>query len=286
MSKKRNLKRVSKIKKQREEEKRAKQLRSQPQPAKKRKTKVDYRQDKINWLISQGYDNPLSLFTVNQIDSIKIADIRKGTLTADGVPFLKALYTEFDKEKRLGKDEHFFFAYRSFSGNTSLDFILSYQMRKSNKNLLDSAVHLMLLNTTYDGDEGTSSGKDGSIRYEMASINNMRMNAALLKSFNNMSNKSKSRRRHSDGEFLGWQILKQGKNPYLSRASFRDMLIIFNAFAENCVELERLDFSEWFLTVIEMVWPQFLHYFPSSDELNNVFRRSHKVPAKKRKKKK
>ena len=144
----------------------------------------------------------------------------------------------------------------------------------------------MLLDSTYTGEEGTSSGKDGSIRYEMATINNMRMNAALLKSFNNMSNKSKSRRRHSDGEFLGWQILKQGKNPYLSRASFRDMLIIFNAFAENCVELERLDFCEWFLTVIEMVWPQFLQYFPSSDDLNNVFRRSHKVPAKKRKKKK
>ena len=45
---------------------------------KKRKTKVDYRQDKINWLIDQGFSNPLEQFSLKEIDSLHIADIRKG----------------------------------------------------------------------------------------------------------------------------------------------------------------------------------------------------------------
>ena len=270
MSKKRNLNRV----KQRKQK-----FSASPPPApqrKKRKTKVDYRQEKINWLISQGYSNPLDSFTVNQIDSIKISDIRKGTLTADDVPFLKSLYTDFDKEKRLGKYEHLFFAFRSFSGNTSLDFIISYETQKSNKNLLETTKNLMLLDNTFDGDVGTSSGKDGDIRFEMADIPVMKMNAALVKSFNKMSAK-KSRRRHRDGEFIGWQILTQGKNDYFSRISFRDILIIYNALAGACVEYVRVDFTRWMYETIALIFPKFIQYLPSQSDIDNVHQRMPKV---------
>lgn len=226
---------------------------------KKRKTKVDYRQEKINWLIDQGYDNPLAEFTLREIDSLHIADIRKGTLLAENVPFLNKNKVNFNRVKLLqdtdGRPLNLKIAYRSLSWNNTLTDIIPRYTNLSNDKLVELAKNLLQLPRTYrvglDGvaEEG-SSGKDGEIEFRVAVPDDFAFFDMNVKDIRNRNRKNynaiqagvKRKRVHSGDKYNVQYVSLHGKTA-IDRMSFRECLIIYCAMAENVTEKTRKEFD-------------------------------------------
>ncbi len=235
---------------------------------KKRKTKVDYRQDKINWLIDQGYDNPLAEFTLKEIDSLHISDIRKGTLKSENVPFLNKNKVNFNRVKRLldenGNQYYTKIAYRSLSWNNTLNDIIPRYTNLSNDKLVELAKNLMTMEATYMADKHgnvlvPSSGKDGEVIYQTGSINDFRFHdfevnhiqAQMNKAWSRQSLGSKKPRIHT-GDKHHLQYIRLHGSTAIDSMSFRECLLIYCAVAENVTEQNRIDFTNHYYRWVMM----------------------------------
>ena len=245
-----------------------------PKKAPKKKNPPSYyRLEKIEWLKDKGYSDPMSMFRLKDIDSLRLRDIRKDTYSPSDVPFLQDVLTM--KKVPFEKDAFLLIAYFSYSGNTSFEDIIAQEHRKSNRELIKKANDLLTKPCTYSKSMNIgSSGRDGECMLVQSTADDLldtKYNAEVL---DNMS-KDKHRKyldkhpkRKHKGDNVGWQFLSSdGNNPYLTEVTARQLLEIYCAVADWVNERDRAAANVYFYDLFEDNFPTVLPLLPNKKRI-------------------
>ena len=221
-------------------------------------TKKDYRPLKVKAIRNLGFE-PYD-FTLKEIDSIKIDDIRKGKVNADKYPFLFRF--DFYKPYPLPNGKRMYFAYRDYAGETPLEELISIVQGKSTDTLiaeLNNIVNMPM--TAVAGVKGTSSGKAGVISYHCQQQNFI---TDFIYTDKKVTRKDKryNAKRQKETTFAGFQTLKNGRLNSFDIITGRGVLEIAVALMYNATEQSRADFySAFYYDVIEAI-PEMQRFMP------------------------
>ena len=232
--------------------------RKEEQKQQKRKRKKDtrnaLRRRKAEYLVSHGIS--LEGLTLKQIDAIKVKDIEQGVKPIRSGD--KIGYFDFDKVYTLKNEKRFYFAFRDYAGETSLEEILHDFSRLNNKQLMERLESIVALPTSYKKGVSASSGKAGDYKFLSATQD-------VISVFNEETrkkNKKKSKRKRHDGGYKGFQVLKSGARVSFDKVTPRNLLIVANAFMYNITELERKNFYNRFYDEVTQHLPDFAEMLP------------------------
>lgn len=236
--------------------------------AKRRKVDKQNRRNRKRQSIEKLGLDPFQ-FTLKQIDSIKIKDIENGNVDKYSYPFLFGLDTfDFDKIYKLKNGERFFFAFRDFSGETSLESIIKMYDKMDEKNLLRNLEHLATMRPTYSkngkGGGGNSSGAAGD--YKFISGDQPTIEAMTRETRKDNRKKSK-RKEHGAQTYKGYQVLKTGVRNSFNETTPRNMLVIMNAFMANVTEWDRVYFYRTMYRQLAKHMPDFASILPQPLDL-------------------
>ena len=212
---------------------------------------------KQKYLESLGID--IWKLRVKDIDSVKIKDIEKRIVNSSNYPHLFKDSFDFDKVYHLPDNKHFFFAFRDFAGERSLEEILSEYEGLPIDTLLQRLEHIVNMAPTYQkGVRGTSSGSAGEYKFQCADRGTIQM-------FNRETynqNRRKPKRKKHGGQKQGFQVLKSGRNISIDKVTPRRLLEVVNAFMYNVTEIDRQSFYRNFYSAVSRTMPDFAEILP------------------------
>lgn len=226
-----------------------------------RKRRADSRKNtrlkKQKYLESLGVD--VWKLRVKDIDSIKIKDIENRRVNSENYPDIFKGFFDYDKLYILPENQHFFFAYRDFAGERSLEEILSDYENLSIEQLLNRLESIVNLPASYQkGISGSSSGSAGDYKFQCADRKTIQM-------FNRETynqNRRKTKRKKHQGQYKGFQVLKSGRNISIDKVTPRRLLIVANAIMHNVTEIDRKTFYQNFYTAVSKTMPDFAKQIP------------------------
>lgn len=214
---------------------------------KRKANKADLRQRKVSLLESQGYDR--SQFTLKQIDTIKIKDLRSGDFNRNNYPkIFRTVTFDFDKIYVLKNSAVVQFAFRDFAGETSLEEILSQYAGLTPERLLDRIHELNSIRPTYSKGSkkkggGNSSGAAGDYKFLCGAKSAAVANRQDANAENTRLKRHPKRKAHGAQTYNGYQFLKSnGHNTYTNEITPRNLLIVTCAIMENVTEWDRVNF--------------------------------------------
>jgi hypothetical protein len=220
----------------------------------RRQRLLSNRSKKVQALAKAGID-PTTI-TAKNIDKIKLKDL--DNITREKYPFLfPSGKFDFDKVYTLKNDERLYLAFRDFSGETTLEEILSQFAHLSNGALLDRLEVLAHMPPTYN--RAAKSGRPGAAGdYRMTWGKQNIITEFQAETYNKNRRKSK---KHA-GQYKGFQVLKDGRRNSFSEVTPRSMLIIMNAFMSHITEQDRLTFYADMYARIKNHMPDFAELLP------------------------
>ena len=231
-----------------------KQLEKTIQKAPKKKAYDTYKtrvSNKRLALHNLGFDNVMQrgLISDKKIDSIRLSDIENGTITREKYSFLFYGTFDFNQIYTLKDNQRMYVAFRDYQGELDFAELLQRYSRYTDNELVDGLESIVNTPPTYKkGVTGSSSGRAGDYKFMVAP-------QEVIKAFNNENNKKSrrgknKRRMHSQGEKVGFQVMKNGRLNSHSEVTPRNLLIMANALMYNITEQERGNFYSRFYTDI------------------------------------
>lgn len=227
------------------------------QGQKRRQNLLFNRSKKVQAIAEMGVD-PTTI-PVRQIDSIKLKDL--DNLSRDKYPFLFPSFGfDFNKVYKLKNDERLYLAFRDFAGETSVEEIMEQFENMSSEELLDRLEVLAQMQPTYS--KSTKSGSSGAAgEYRMTWAKQNVITEYQAETYNKNRRKAKKQRKHQ-GNYKGFQVLKDGHRNSFSEVTPHGMLVIMNAFMSHVTEGDRVTFYNEMYPRIKKHMPDFWELLP------------------------
>lgn len=227
------------------------------QKQKRRKNLLANRAKKVQALAEKGID-PFTI-PVRNIDKIKLKDL--DNLTRENYPFLFETHGfNFDKVYPLKNDERLYLAFRDFAGETSVEEIIAQYSHLTNEQLMDRLETLAHTPPTYS--KSAKSGSSGAAgEYRMTWAKQNVITEFQAETYNKNRRKAKKQKKHQ-GNYKGFQVLKDGRRNSFSEVTPRGMLIIMNGFMSHITEGDRISFYNEMYPRIKKHMPDFWELLP------------------------
>ena len=197
----------------------------------------------------------VSKLTKKQINSLKLKDLKNDNVNKYTYPQFYGLHMlDFNKVYSLGGNK-LYLAFRDFTGETSLEEIISEFSGMSDAELLQNLEYLVNL-PTLGGGRG-SSGAAGDYKFIIAP-------QAVIQDFQRETyntNRRKKTRLHK-GQYKGFQVLKNGRYSGFKNVTPHNMLVLANAIMSHVTELDRLNFYQRFYNDMCKYIPEFGDILP------------------------
>lgn len=242
--------------------------RKQNQRKQTRRKQVETRAKKLdfkrNSLEALGFDRKYATRVKHEdIEAYKRGD--KNALSRDKYPFLYFGKFDFNTVYSFKNNQRLYVAFRDYQGELDFSEILARYSKYSNGELVDFLESIVNTPPTYKkGVTGSSSGRAGDYKFMLAP-------QEIIKAFNNDTynetrrnkyKKKNKRRMHSQGEKVGFQVLKNGRLNSHDEVTPRNLLIVANALMYNITEQERGNFYSRFYTDITRHIPDMKEILP------------------------
>ena len=222
---------------------------------KEREYKRSLYERKYNALKKKNID--VSKLTKKQIMSLKVKDIQNDNITKYNYPQFYGLHMiDFNKVYSLGANK-MYLAFRDFTGETSLEEIISEFSNMSDADLLANLEYLVNLPTRGGGRKG-SNGVAGDYKFIIAP-------QAVIEDFQRDTynkNRRKKTRLHK-GQYKGYQVLKHGRYSGFKNVTPHNMLVLANAIMSHVTEQDRLNFYQRFYIDMGKYIPEFAEILPT-----------------------
>ena len=229
-----------------------------------KKQKQELRNRKKAYLESLGL-KPFEL-KLKDIDSVKVKDMDQGAVTRYNYPHLFGVKSiknfDFQKRYKLKNDERFYFAFRDYAGETSFEEALAQFSHLSNEQLLVRLEKIVRTPPSYSRGKSASSGKAGDFKFMSAKQNVLRLLNQDTYNQNRRKGKKKSHMKFHEGQYTGFQVLKNRHRNSFDEVTPRGLLVIANALLHNITELDRMAFYQNFYVAVRKHVPDMIEFLP------------------------